>query len=42
LPACKVLLSGMQTLEDYACRRGARKLTGDNLKPVWAKFSTLS
>jgi hypothetical protein len=22
--------------------RGARKLTGENLKPVWAEFSTIS
>ncbi len=22
--------------------RGARKLTGENLKPLWAEFSTLS
>jgi hypothetical protein len=30
-------------LNDIQCiDRGARKLTGENLKPVWAEFSTLS
>jgi len=24
----------------YSLSRGARKLTGENLKPVWAEFST--
>ncbi len=26
----------------FKCDRGARKLTGENLKLVWAEFSTLS
>jgi hypothetical protein len=29
-------------LKSFAFDRGARKLTGDNLKPVWAEFSTIS
>jgi hypothetical protein len=32
----------MQPTDVYALERGAQKLTGENLKVVWAEFSTLS
>ena len=32
----------VRTKKDEKVSRGARKLTGENLKLVWAEFSTLS
>jgi len=38
-----MVLMGLLTKEKLnEVRRGARKLAGENLKVVWAEFSTLS
>jgi hypothetical protein len=34
-----VIILPVITLSVIVLNRGARKLTGENLKPVWAKFS---
>jgi hypothetical protein len=41
-PSADVKLMSNELMHENALDWGARKLTGENLKLVWAEFSTLS